>query len=68
MRDLHVLSTFLITELKQVQRRRQRERHLKMCFCNHSSIIGSHHAWKMCSEYPGIGISGLEIVIKIENL
>ena len=23
-------------------------------FCNHFSIIQSHHAWKMCSKYPGI--------------
>ena len=23
-------------------------------FCNHFSIIQSHYAWKMCSNYPGI--------------
>ena len=23
-------------------------------FCNHFSIIQTHYAWKMCSNYPGI--------------
>ena len=39
-----------IRELKQTRRRRKRERHAKMRFCNHFSAIifrlFSHYAWK----------------------
>ena len=24
------------------------------CFCNNFSVIQTHYAWKMCSNYPGI--------------
>ena len=37
----------IIRELKQTWRRRKRERHLKMHFCNHFWIIQTHYSWKM---------------------
>ena len=38
-------------------------------FCNHFSIIQTHYAWKMCSNYPGIKLEPvLGTKKKIEHL